>query len=117
MLLSPGYIVCERSINNFKCHGLRWMDFRDRLSPAFSSLIDTILPNDPKLIKPNNSPSFLVKIAAAMKSGTACASLSIKTEVAMKQQKKYKIEERIKGTHRRHWAWFQFIEGTHRMIF
>ena len=104
MLLPPDYIMRERSINILRCHGLRWMHFRDRLSPAFSSLIDTILPNDPKLIKPNNSPSFLVKIAAAMKSGTARASLPIKTKVAMKQQKKYKFEEHIEGTHRRNFS-------------
>ena len=78
----------RRSINNLRCHGLLWMEFRDKLSPAFSSLIETALPNDPKLIKPDSNPSFLVKIAAAMKSGMACASLPVKIEVAMKQKKK-----------------------------
>ncbi len=85
LLLPPGFVICERSLNNEACFGYRLMDFRPKLNQSFVSLIDTYIPQDSKMVKANSSAQFLVKIVQAMKSSDAPTTISsVKLEVAMK---------------------------------
>ena len=88
LVLPPGYLLVERSLNGQPVHGVRFMDVRGQIDNHWQDMAEMFLPSDAKTIKPNAAPAFLCKLLGVVQSAGEGVALSSSLQFVVGSVKK-----------------------------